>query len=168
MAKPSLYLDELQFYVLDAREKLIPISTLSRTLRKLQISNKSITKEASEQNNTLRATWQASLAEYLGDPSVFVFLDESSVNRFTGQQTNGWAPIGGPCVLRQTFVRGKSFSMLPALTLDGIVALEIFEGSVNCTKFIQFLKEQLVCSLMHSNFCIISKIFVGSNSLPIP
>jgi hypothetical protein len=34
--------------------------------------------------------------------------------------------------------------MLPALSLDGMVALKIFEGSVTKERFIRFLKEQVV------------------------
>ncbi|KAF9778776.1 hypothetical protein BJ322DRAFT_983731, partial [Thelephora terrestris] len=33
------------------------------------------------------------------------------------------------------------YSILPALTTEGIVALEIFEGSVNKAKFLQFLRD---------------------------
>ncbi|KAG2046096.1 hypothetical protein BDR06DRAFT_844195, partial [Suillus hirtellus] len=35
------------------------------------------------------------------------------------------------------------FSVLPALSVDGIVALDIFEGSVNKELFINFLRDQI-------------------------
>lgn len=35
--------------------------------------------------------------------------------------------------------------MLPALTVDGMVALDIFEGSVTKERFISFLENQIVC-----------------------
>ncbi|KAG2046390.1 hypothetical protein BDR06DRAFT_899351, partial [Suillus hirtellus] len=56
----------------------------------------------------------------------------------------GWAPIGRACVRQQTFIRGQQFSVLPALSVDGIVALDIFEGSVNKELFINFLPDQIV------------------------
>ncbi|TDL16344.1 hypothetical protein BD410DRAFT_731465, partial [Rickenella mellea] len=34
------------------------------------------------------------------------------------------------------------YSVLPALTSEGIVGLDIFEGSVNKERFIQFLSQQ--------------------------
>jgi len=74
----------------------------------------------------------------------FVWLDESSVDDHTNQRTQGWAALGRACVRRATFIRGQRYSILPALTSDGIVALDIFEGSVNKEKFIRFLKEDLV------------------------
>jgi hypothetical protein len=48
-------------------------------------------------------------------------------------------------VLRATwqaaYGRGQCFSVLPALSIDGIIALDIFEGAV---KFLIFLREQVV------------------------
>ncbi|KAE9399373.1 hypothetical protein BT96DRAFT_820629 [Gymnopus androsaceus JB14] len=41
-------------------------------------------------------------------------------------------------------MRGERFSVLPALTHEGVVALEIFRGTVNRELFINFLKEHLV------------------------
>lgn len=46
------------------------------------------------------------------------------------------------------FLRGQQFSILPALTYDGVIALDIFEGSVNKERFIQFVEQQLVCSIL--------------------
>ncbi len=91
----------------------------------------------------LRATWQA---EYGDIPAeYYVWLDESSVDNLVHQRRSGWSDIGMACVSRDTFIRGQRFSILPALGPDGIVALDIFEGSVNKEHFIQFLNEQLVC-----------------------
>ncbi|TFK78757.1 hypothetical protein K466DRAFT_468528, partial [Polyporus arcularius HHB13444] len=39
------------------------------------------------------------------------------------------------------------YSILPALTMDGIIALDIFEGSVNKERFLQFLNNELAPTL---------------------
>ena len=44
-----------------------------------------------------------------------------------------------------SFLWGKKYSILPALSVNGIVALDIFEGSVNQECFIGFLRDHLVC-----------------------
>ncbi|KAE9399506.1 hypothetical protein BT96DRAFT_759627, partial [Gymnopus androsaceus JB14] len=36
------------------------------------------------------------------------------------------------------------FSILPALTVDGIIALDLFEGTLNKERFLQFLRQDLV------------------------
>lgn len=142
-ANPALYLDELHAQLLANRDVDVSLATLSRSLRSLALSNKKISKTALERNELLRATWQA---EYGDIPAeYFVWLDEASVDDRTNQRKNGWAGIGRACVRRDTFIRGQRYSVLPALTADGIIALDIFEGSVNKDRFIQFLNEELVC-----------------------
>ena len=41
-------------------------------------------------------------------------------------------------------VLGQRYSVLPALTSEGIISLDIFQGSVYKEKFIQFVNDQLV------------------------
>ena len=87
-----------------------------------------------------------SQAEYGDIPAeYFVWLDEASVDDQTNQRRDGWAAVGRACISHATFIRGQRFSVLPALTHKGIIALDIFEGSVNKEKFIQFVDQQLVC-----------------------
>ncbi|KAF9011500.1 hypothetical protein BDZ89DRAFT_964025 [Hymenopellis radicata] len=78
---------------------------------------------------------------------MFVALDESAIDNKTVQRTHGRAIEGQPCVLRETFLRGIRYSLLPALTTNGIVALDIFEGSVTKERFIRFLEEK--CPLLN-------------------
>ena len=80
------------------------------------------------------------------NPNVFVFLDESAVDGQTGQRANGWSPPNTLAIERSVFFRGVRHSILPTLTLQGVIALEIFEGSVNKDRFIWFLCESIVCS----------------------
>lgn len=148
-ANPCLYLDELQDRLAMGRGIHVSIATISRAVRSLALSHKRVSKAASERNELLRATWQAEYGDIPAD--YFVWLDESSVDDRTNQRTHGWAAIGRACVRRATFIRGQRYSILPALTSDGIVALDIFEGSVNKERFIRFLKEDLVCTYL--TFC---------------
>jgi hypothetical protein len=78
------------------------------------------------------------MAEYL-DPDAFVALDESTVDGKTGQHQYGWFPNGQPCVCQMSFLQGVHYSILPALTTKGIIALDIFEGSLMKEIFLSFL-----------------------------
>ncbi|KAH7917636.1 hypothetical protein BV22DRAFT_978619, partial [Leucogyrophana mollusca] len=62
----------------------------------------------------------------------------------TAQRTEGYTPIGRACVWRTIFMRGQHFSILPALTCEGIIALDIFEGAVTKERFITFITDQVV------------------------
>jgi len=90
----------------------------------------------------LHATWQAVYADILAD--YCVWLDKASMDDCTNQCTMGWAEMGRACVCHAAFVRGQRFSVLPALTCEGMIALNIFEGSVNKECFLTFLDEQVV------------------------
>ena len=82
------------------------------------------------------------MAEYT-DPDVFVTIDESTVDDKTGHRRMGWSHLGTPCVRRMSFLRGVRYSILPALTTDGIVALDIVEGSVTKDRFLTFYGNKL-------------------------
>jgi transposase len=140
-AEPELFLDELQDKLRTVRDIEVSIATISRTLNRIAITHKSISKEAAERNEHLRATWQIAMAQY--DPQQLVFVDEAGVDDQTNLRRYGWAPLGQACVRRTSFLRGRKYSILPALSVDGIVALDIFEGSVNRERFLTFLRNHL-------------------------
>ena len=56
------------------------------------------------------------------DQEVFVALDESAVDGHTGQRKYGCSWIGNPCIKRMSFLWGIHYSILLALTADGIIA----------------------------------------------
>ncbi|PPQ98650.1 hypothetical protein CVT24_004148 [Panaeolus cyanescens] len=109
-------------------------------------TQKSLSKVAAECDQELRDLWEMSMAKY-DDLSVFVFLDESAVDNKTVQRSQGWSTAGSPCVWHMTFLRGTRYSILPALTIDRIIALDIFEGSITKEKFLSFLREYVAPQL---------------------
>ena len=144
-SQPALFLDEIQDKLQEMRDVEVSLATLSRTLSQLSITHKRVAKEALERNEHLRATWQTVMGQY--EPRQLVFIDEAGVDDHTNVRKWGWAPLGQACVRRTSFLRGQKFSILPALSLDGILTLEIFEGSVNQERFLIFLRNYLVCAM---------------------
>jgi len=45
------------------------------------------------------------------------------------------------------FVRGKRYTILPALTLEGFVAVDVFEGSCDKKRFVDFVLDQVVSNI---------------------
>ena len=127
-ANPAIYLDEIQAKFASVRSLFVSISTIARALNDINMTRKKITKQSAERNQRLRNLWEMEMAQYM-DPELFVALDESAVDNKTVQRNYGRSMEGQPCVCRKTFLRGTRYSMLPALTTDGIVALDIFEVS---------------------------------------
>lgn len=109
--------------MLTVRNIDVSISTLSHTLSRLAISNKRVSRKAAERDLELRAVWQAHIANE--DPESMIWLDEAGADRLAHQHLNGWSGVGIGCIQRETFIRGVKYSILPALTLDGVIALEV-------------------------------------------
>jgi hypothetical protein len=91
-------------------------------------------------------------------PEQLVFADESAYNRFTSRRPYGWAFEGDRARQRDFFIRGikcvllrsvyfclslpnclDRISLLPALSVDGIIYFVIKEGSHNATSFATFV-----------------------------
>lgn len=144
VAWPKIHLDELQEELLVTQGLDISIVTISRALCKWEMTNKSVACAALERNKLLCAVWQA---EYGDIPAQYcVWLDEASVDDKTNQHKKGWSPVGQACVCREMFIQGQWFSVLPALTSEGIITLDIFKRAVNKECFVQFINEQVVCT----------------------
>jgi hypothetical protein len=129
LAEPAFFLDEIQNKLHNAQDVEVSISTISWTLHQLLLIHKAVAKEAMKRNEHLCATWQIAMAQ--NDPSQIVCIDEAGVDDHTNVHRHGWTLIGQTCMCRTSFLRGKKYSILPALSLDSIVTLDIFEGSVN-------------------------------------
>ncbi|EUC57544.1 winged helix turn helix protein [Rhizoctonia solani AG-3 Rhs1AP] len=140
-ARPTTYLDEIQLVLEERHHIYVTLGTIWNTLARLDLTHKSVSREAYERDELLRAAWQVQWGGY--PANAFVWLDESAVNNTTALRLAGWAPRGQACVQREFFFRGVQYSMLPALTTDGIVALDIFEGSINRERFLDFFRAQV-------------------------
>jgi len=102
-----------------------------RTLNHITITHKSISKETAERNEHLHATcrlpWHSMILSSLS------LLTEAGVDDQTNLPRYGWAPFGQACVRCTSFLRGRKYSILPALSVDGIVALDILRVSESGT-----------------------------------
>ena len=110
-------------------------------------------------------------------PEQTVFVDESSFDRRTAIRQRGWAYTGMRVMQKCFFVRGKRYvmahrccepathilligtifrySLLPALSLDGILYVKIVEGS-----FTKLLFREFIEGLLHN-----MQPFPGPNSV---
>lgn len=140
----TIYLDEIQNELRQHREIHISIPTLCRSLRRLALTRKTVSACALERDDLRRSAFMNTIADDVPDPYMMMFIDEAARNRRTSQRSKGWAALGKECVQRRFFVRGERFSILPILTLDGIITYDIIPGPVSSKRFIQFLREMVV------------------------
>ena len=139
-----IYLDEICQVLSEQRGCVVSIATLSRTLQRLDFSRKCVSRRALERNDILRAAFMNHIADVATNPDMLMFIDEAARNRRTSGRSRGWAFTGDRCIQHRFFVRGQRFSILPVLTIDGLITHDIIPGSINAERFFQFLQELVI------------------------
>jgi transposase len=138
------YLDELQTELFSRRGVWCSTPTLLRTLRRLHFSQKCVTTKAIERNDLQRSHFMLRIGQDILDPSMLMFIDEAAKNERTTGRKCGWSLKGRRCIQRRVFICGQQWSILPVLTLDGIITYDIIPGSVTSRGFYQFLHDHVV------------------------
>jgi transposase len=138
-----MYLDEMVQWLVVERGVQVSIATVSSLLKANQWSSKSLKLQSDRQDDVLRTEYVQDMRKYAADD--LIFLDETLVNEKTGWRTRGYAPIGSPARYRANIDRGKTFSVLPALDIDGYLpCTEIKRGYFNREEFIDWIKNNLL------------------------
>ncbi|GBC06294.1 hypothetical protein RclHR1_06740010 [Rhizophagus clarus] len=141
--KFNWYLDELTHEMENLTGKRASISTLWRSLRYLGITRKKLQKEAYERSEIIRAHYLGVIGEsYI--PNQLIFIDESAKNERSLSRFYGYSPQNIQACKKVVFIQGKRYTILPALTPDGFVAIDIFEGACDKKRFIDFILDQVV------------------------
>jgi hypothetical protein len=86
------------------------------------------------------------MARYL--PEELAFIDETSKDERTVGRRYGRSRRGSRAVKKVPFVRGRRTSTEAVLSLDGIVASSVLEGSMTKEKFLEFLEFTVVSTSM--------------------
>ena len=73
-------------------------------------------------------------------PEQLVFADESHFNRLTLRRPYAWSKRGKRASRHKFQFRGTKYSILPALSLNGILHLEVVENAVTGAVFRRFLE----------------------------
>lgn len=141
-SKPWAYQTEMQEYLLDECELAVDQSTISRTLKRMGISQKSLRREAAERDYDLRCDYMLSVSEFTANQ--LVYIDESAANEHTAFRKRGWSPLGIKASVRQPLKRSERHSILPAYCIDGILAHSIHQGGIDGDTLVWFLRELLL------------------------
>ena len=109
-------------------------------------------KAALERNEIVRAHYLATIDEHY-TRNQLIFLDESAKDERSLSRLYGYSPRNIPAQKKVVFIRGKRYTILPALTLNGFIAIDIFEGSCDKKRFVDFVLDQVVSKyLFYSTF----------------
>ena len=149
--RPTWFLDELLDLLNTNRFIATHFTTIHRELVRAGISLKKLRKIAKERDEDKRAEFVQWMSQY--SPEEIGFIDETSKDERTTFRRNGRARKGTRAQRRGVFVRGRRLSAIGLLTLDGMEASNVIEGSFTAEKFIYFLEHDVVSFLFFSQFC---------------
>ena len=107
----SIYLDELQSKLWAKHHKYITFSTLLQTLQWPSIIQKIIATGVPDLN--------------------IIFIDKAVKDKQPSTHQYGWSMRGVHCCIKTCFVHGMRFSIIPAITLNGIITYDITERLVD-------------------------------------
>jgi transposase len=144
---PDWFLNELLDLLDTNRFIAVHYTTIHRELERAGISLKKLRIIAKERDKDLRADFIRQMGQYSADE--IGFLDKFSKDERTIQRRRGRAKRGKRASMRGVFVRGRRVSGEGLLTLDGIVASTVVEGSMTREKFLHFLEHGIVSALQH-------------------
>ncbi|KAJ7662385.1 hypothetical protein B0H17DRAFT_873593, partial [Mycena rosella] len=86
---PDIYLDEIQEQLYNQHDIDTSLATISRTLHRLGISSKQLSKQAAERCETALRDFHMEIGD---EPAErIVCADESAVNILTSYRRNGWS-----------------------------------------------------------------------------
>ena len=124
--------------------------TIHHELKQADISHKKLKHIPKERNEAHHTDFIGRMAQYILEQ--LGFLDEMSKDQHTVGHWYGRSRKGKQAEKKQVFVQGRCVSTEAFLTLDGIVAGTVVEGSMTKVIFLEYLELNVVhlCSQQHS------------------
>ena len=92
-----------------------------------------------ERNEEDREVFQRNVRVHFR-PEHFVFADESHFNRLTLRRSYAWSKRGERASRHEFQFRGAKYSILPALSLNGVLHLEVVKNVVTGAIFRRFIE----------------------------
>lgn len=146
---PGIYLHELRDELFQMFGVHVSASTICRTLRFMGCTRQAIRQIALQQSEVLRAQFMAMVSMY--DPRMLIWLDESGCDRRHSMRKYAYSIRGMPMCDHRILCRGKRYSTIPIMSIDGIHDVYITEGTVNGEKFTDFIRNYLLPILLPFN-----------------
>jgi transposase len=162
---PDTFLNEFDHLLRTNRFVALHYSTICRTLLSLGISRKRMSKIAIERNDILRGDFVRTMANF--SPEQIACMDETSKDKRTWARRHGHARRGRCIRQKAPFVRGMCLSGTGLLTIDGMVACTVCEGSMTAEKLKKWLEDDVV-SCKHAYIMLRTHAASDSHYLSIP
>ena len=161
LEKPSTYLRELQRMLDETTGREVSVSTICRTLHRFGFSRKKLNQVALQRSDSLRAQFQADIAEF--DRSMMVFVDETGSDQRDAARKFGYSLRGYPAKSFKHLDRGHRVSAIAAMNSAEIICYKLCEGSVNGDVFYRFIQENLLPNLLPFDGYNVNSVVIMDN-----
>lgn len=153
--------DEMVEWFKEERGVSMDQSSVSRLLQRNGWSRKSIELRSMHRCEPLWRAYVEAMADYPADD--LIFIDESIFNEKTGWRRTAYAPISDIARYQGNIERGASWSVLPAMSINGYLpCTRIERGYLNRQDFLYWLEEQLFPAIL-AIYGPCSKVIVMDN-----
>ncbi|XP_011404819.1 PREDICTED: uncharacterized protein LOC105313243 [Amphimedon queenslandica] len=147
---PGIYLHEIQSKLLNKFGVIVSLATICQSLRYLGCTKQYMHHIALQQSEVLRSKFMAEISLY--DPSMLIWIDESGCDRSNTIRKYGYSLKGHPLNDCHLLVRGIRYSVIPIISMNGILDLYITSGTINGEKFINFIRYYFMPLLKPFNY----------------
>lgn len=162
MARPEIYLDELQRELYSNTGTWASLSTIFRTIHRLGFTRKKLQRVALRRNDFLRDEFMKEM-KYV-DAGMIVWLDETGSDKRSESRKFGYHLRGMTPRVYKLNIRGKRISSIAIMSTRGIEDVAIYEGNINGETFSNFIDQNLVPILQPFNGTNSRSIVVMDNA----
>ena len=144
LAKPGIYLRELQqeLYSRTILMHWVDASTICRTMHRIGMIHQVIRHIALQRSELKRAEYWYDISMF--NTSMLLWIDETGCDLRNALRKYGYGIRGLPPQDHSLKLRGKRYSAIGILSVEGIKDVYIAEGCVNGETFLDFIRRCLI------------------------
>lgn len=162
LRNPGIYLHEVQAKLLAKFGVTVGCSTICKTLKYMGCSRQVIQHIAIQRSEELRAKFMAEISIY--EPSMLIWLDESGCDRRHSTRKWGYSLRGMSPRDQRLLVRGIRYSVIPVMSVKGILDLHIIRGTMTGERFEDFLSSTVLPILQPFNWINPCSVVIMDNA----
>lgn len=147
--KPGIYLREIKASLLIELGVVVTESAICKFLKQAGFTRQRLITYALQRDDELREKFKSEMALY--PVKSLVFVDETGTDRRDSIRKIGYSRRGHPARAQKLLVRGTHVSVIAAMSVEGILALQIVRGSVDADVYYDFACRHLLSHVMPFN-----------------
>ena len=162
LARPGIYLSEIQDELFNHFGVLVSVPTICRTLKQMGCTRQTMHHVAIQRSDAMRAKFMAEISVY--DPAMLVWLDETGCDRRNTTRKYGYSIRGMPISDHHLLVRGTRYTAIPVISQEGIHNVYLREGTMDGNQFAHFVQNCLLPVLQPFNGINTKSVVVLDNA----